>query len=206
MSLCCINCFADEYLIDYIRENGNRGLCDFCGTKNTKCIEPEELADLFLPVINLYSIVEDFMPLHDLKEWDGDFIWTKLDQDWEIFNDLGYEEQENLLRDMFPCHDPKEGEPQFLHSYVEMADKYWGTDLEVTDALTKEWDDFCDEVKYQNRFFPQRGLNLGLLEELFPFLSLKIKKRNHLYRARINLRSNRVNMDVQILKGFHTST
>jgi hypothetical protein len=183
MSLCCINCFDDKHLIDFIKENGKRGSCDFCGKNNTKCIAPDDLAEIFLPVINLYSIVEDFMPMHDLKEWDGDFIWTKLDEDWGIFK-IGYEKQEELLRDMFPCKDPKEGDPQYLHSYVEMEDDYWGADLEITDALIKEWDNFCNEVKYRNRFFPKELLNLGLLEELLLYFAIRIQKRTHLYRAR----------------------
>ena len=184
MSFCCINCFADDHLVNYIKENGSRGSCDFCGRKNTKCIEPTELADLFRPVLDLYSIVEDFMPLELLKELDGDFIWTKLDQDWQIFNDLDSGDQERLLEDMFPSS-YKDGDMPVLSSYVEMESEYWGTDLEITEALIKEWDEFCSEVKWQNRFFPQKRLNLDRLGGLLPFLSLEIKKRTYLYRARI---------------------
>jgi hypothetical protein len=64
-----------------LRENGHRGKCDFCGKSSLYCIDQEELADLFLPLIRLYSIVEDLMPTEELKEYYGEFILEKLEAD-----------------------------------------------------------------------------------------------------------------------------
>ncbi|MDQ5984806.1 MAG: hypothetical protein CSYNP_00502 [Syntrophus sp. SKADARSKE-3] len=185
MNLCCPNCFSDEYLKSYLKENGHRGTCDFCCKNSAYCIDPEELADLFLPVIHLYSIVEDFMPTEELKEYDGEFIWEKLNNDWEIFN-LDYKEQEELLRSMFPG-DRKEGPPQFLESYVERENEYWGTDDDIADELKKRWEDFCNEIKYENRFFIKKQVDLYNLGDLLSYLSISLDNEL-LYRARNNTR------------------
>jgi hypothetical protein len=182
MSLCCPNCFNDKFLKNHLRENGGPGNCDFCGKRSRYCIDPEELASLFRPVIDLYSIVEDFMPLYDLKEWDGEFVWEKLNHDWEIF-DLDYKQQEELLRTMFPCTDPKEGDEPFLHSHVEREGEYWGTDDEKNEKIENRWEAFCREIKFENRFFIRDKFEIERFEAL---LSSQTEYLNKLkfYRAR----------------------
>jgi hypothetical protein len=191
MNLCCINCFEDNILKDHIGEYGSKGECDFCGSENVHCIDPEDLADLFMPVINLYRIVEDFMPTYDLKHRDGEFIWEKLDQEWGIFA-IEYAKQEELLHAMFPCRDPKEGDPQFLHSWVERESEYWGTDRETTDELNDRWNDFCKEIISENRFFPRNKIDLELLSELLSSQNYSLLPDETLYRARIAEKGKRI--------------
>ena len=85
MSLCCDKCFDDEYLKEFVRESGEKGFCDFCKQNRRYCIDPSDLYDLFLPVVSLYKGVTNFMPLEMLKNYQGDFLWEKLQNDWEIF-------------------------------------------------------------------------------------------------------------------------
>jgi hypothetical protein len=188
MTLCCDNCFNDKYLKNYLRENGHRGTCNFCGKSSSYCIDPEELADLFLPVIHLYSVVEDFMPMEELKELDGDFIWEKLSNDWDIFNLDDASQKKALLRSMFPGGH-KEGPPQFLESYVEREGEYWGDDDKVSEELEDVWNNFCEEIKYENRFFIQKQIDLDKLGDLLSYLSVNLENK-FLYRARNNLKRN----------------
>ena len=184
MQYCCVSCFNSKTLKDYITENGKPGDCNFCGAQNVHCIEPGELEDLFIPVVELYEIVENFMPLYDLKNWFGDQIWEKLSEDWDVFTFYDYDKQEELIKAIFVSRNPKDGNDQFLHSFVEMEDEYWGDKDEVSDKLEKEWDLFCEEIKYKNRYFPTKELDLELLSELLPFQTHIIETNSSLYRSR----------------------
>ncbi len=190
MSICCENCFIDEYLKDYIRENGTLGDCEFCGESGNNCIDTTELRELFEPVVRLYSIVEDFMPAEELRNWDGKFIWDKLDDDWQIFSSTDYAEK--IIKDIFfEREEDAAKELQFLHSFVEREDEYWGDDIEHNRRLAEHWEEFREEILHINRFFPQKSLNLELLTNLFPLFTESIKQNTIIYRARISHDGNR---------------
>ena len=125
MQYCCVNCFNDKTLKDYIMEEGEIANCSFCGSQDAYCLLPGELEELFIPIVELYDIIEDFMPLEDLKTWSGQFIWEILNEDWDVFAFYDYGKQEELVRAIFSNRDPKDEEPQFLNSYVEREGEYW---------------------------------------------------------------------------------
>lgn len=185
MQYCCVECFNSQTLKDYIIEHGELGNCHFCGAQHVACISPEKLEDLFIPVVGLYDIIENFMPLHDLKEWNGEFIWEKLNQDWDIFTFYEYDKQEELVRAIFSSGDPRNGDAQILHSFVEMEEEYWGNKDEVSEELGKQWERFCEELKFKNRYFPGKAIDLDLLAELLSFQEETLGKNSQLYRARI---------------------
>ena len=187
MKHCCIHCFNDDYLKKQIKDRGSPGECNFCGRRSRYCIEPSELAGLFMPVISLYSIWEDFMPLHQLKNSEGEFIWEKLDQDWNVFSCLNYSKQEDLIRSMFRASSRYDkGEDPIVNSWVDRKDEYFGTDYEYSDSLKKMWDEFCDEIMHKNRFFPHRDMKPEFLNELLPIVSCMIEKKRVFCRARIS--------------------
>lgn len=192
MQYCCVNCFNSEFLKEYVTENGELRNCSFCGAQNVCCIPPWELEDLFIPIVGLYDIIENFMPLEDLKTWDGDFIWEKLNEDWDVFAFYDYGSQEELVKAIFSNRDPKDGDYQFLHSFVEMEDEYWGDKDEVSDKLEKQWELFCEEIKFKNRYFPAKELNLELLSELLPFQTHIIETNSSLYRSRKSYTSGKI--------------
>lgn len=185
MVRCCVNCFNSKTLKDHIVENGEFGNCDFCESVNVYCIQPSELEELFIPIVSLYEIIENFMPLEDLKHWHGHFIWEKLNEEWDVFTFYDYTKHEQLVREIFSNRDPRDGEPQFLWSYVEMEDEYWGTKDEVSEKLGQEWEQFCEEIKLRNRYFPTKTVNLDLLGELLSFQEEIVTVNSHLYRTRI---------------------
>jgi len=187
MELCCINCFDDEYLKRHVKKTGSPGKCNFCRKSSRYCVAPEDLADLFMPVISLYSPVESFMPLELLKTWEGDFIWEKLDHEWGIFNDLDYKDQEHLLYSMFPESGSHDDDPrQFLQSWVEMENQFYGTDDEYSEEIKRMWNEFSEEIVHKNRFFPQKKIDTEILSELLEVLSDEVYRGNTFFRARIN--------------------
>ena len=183
--LCCEKCFNDNYLKEIIKGEGRLDNCDFCGSTEVYCIEPTELADTFSSLVELYSPVEDFMPLHDLKEGYGDQLVDKLQDDWEIFAFYEMEKQQQLLNEMLSPNDPSDGYPLFLTSLVEREDEYWGTDDKISKRMRNQWHEFSEELKFSNRFFPNKEIDLERLEDLLSFFSLTFEKGNDFYRARI---------------------
>ncbi len=187
MPYCCVNCFNDKTLKDYIAQSGEVGDCDFCGSQNVYCIEPSELEELFLPLVLLYDTVEDFMPMEDLKEWHGQFIWEKLSEDWATFAIYDYDKQEELMRAIFALRDnPKEGGFQHLHSYVVRQGEYWGDEDKVSDKLGRDWDSFCNEIKFNNRYFPTKEIDTDLLGELLSYFESMIEIDSTLFRSRLS--------------------
>lgn len=187
MAYCCVNCFNDKTLKDYITDKNELGDCDFCDSQNVYCIEPSELEELFLPLVLLYDTIENFMPMEDLKKWDGQFIWEKLNEDWDTFAIYDYDKQQELMEAIFSRRDdPREGGFQHLHSCVEMHGDYWGDEDEVSDKLEKEWDSFCNEIKFNNRYFPTKEIDTELLGELLSFFTNIIEADSILFRSRLS--------------------
>lgn len=188
---CCEKCFNSETLKNYIRQNGAKGTCGFCESKNVYCIDPESLQDLFWPVIRLYETLENFMPLDDLKSDEhNETIIDKLNYDWSLFPYYGDEFnqediEESLLKAIFPENPHHGPHYQFLHSYVEKEDEYWGIDNRAWEILSEKWKQFCNEIKGHNRFFPQKALDLAIIKKLLSYCRETINKGQILYRARI---------------------
>jgi len=191
---CCDECFNDIFLKQHIRDNGKPGYCDFCRKSSDCCVEPETLQGLFDPLVNLYDVIENFMPLEDLKTWDGEFLWEKLQNDWEIFSSYDPKNNEELLRAIYPCVDPKEGEPQFLHSFVEREAEYWGDDLEAASENRTLWQRFCNEIIKENRFFLSHSLDIDIIRALLVVCKLEIgdAKSFPLFRVRISRKNEKI--------------
>jgi len=183
MTNICISCIGDDYL-----EHHGLGIitakCDYCGTDPSACLPSEQLSDLLRPIISLYSPVEEFMPLEEMKEHagNGDMIWEKMQIDWNLFPEVEYAELEKLFMDMFYSRD----DPNLiLYSEVENERDYYGMQYEATDDLYQEWKDFCDEIITTNRFFPKKTINNDLLTYSIKFLETEVPKGTIFFRARI---------------------
>ncbi len=185
MSYCCVNCFDDDFLKFQIQERGERNNCDFCGSINVYCIDPKELADFFEPLMGIYSAVDDFLPMEELKRWDGEYIWDKLQSDWEIFNDDYDCDQEKLIKCMFSPSNPSDPELYLLDSYVERESEYFGIADEKEGVLRGQWEEFVEVIKNNNRFLHgKRILDEELLLSLIQELEFTMKQKSILFRSR----------------------
>lgn len=183
MSNCCIECFLDVYLKERIKEEGTLGNCEFCGCENVYIIDPQELKHYFDPLINLYSAQVEFYPVEKLKECEGRFIWEILSDDWGVFDD--WEKGQEIIEEMYPRH--HEDTPLFLDNYVDREDEWYGKEEELSDKLKEEWNEFCEEITYRNRFFPQKKLDINLLGEILTYSEKTIATGEFLFRARSSL-------------------
>ena len=144
---CCEYCFTDNYLREIIQKKGMIGNCDYCGRKNIFCINPEELKQYFSPIVNLYTRVDEFMPMEVVKEMEnGKFIWELLCDDWDIFDN--YDIAKEILSEMFICNfENGSEEPElYLDSWYENEKRYYGTENDISNLLINEWDKFDKEM------------------------------------------------------------
>ena len=184
MSNCCVECFLDEYLKERIKEEGTMGNCDFCESENVYLIDPQELQDYFDPLINLYTAQVEFYPMDLLKECEGRFIWQILSEDWGVFDD--WEEGRKIIEEMYEGESKNGLRPDCLDHYLDREDEWYGVEEELSDKLKKQWNEFCEEIIYRNRFFPQKKLDLDLICEILTFSDSIIATGEFLFRARLS--------------------
>ena len=161
---CCANCFHDKFLKEHIQTiSTEAGDCSFCGSSNVEVIKPEELYDLFVPVLELYEEEPDGKKLNDL-----------LQENWNTFKIRGKRKQIDLLTDIT-------GEDN-------LNKKLFKAKSEADVSKTIQWEKFRWELKHKNRFFPEMIHDKEELKVLFTHLTSQIKKslKTRYYRARID--------------------
>lgn len=167
---CCSNCFNDEFLSKQIKDLSKQtGNCDYCRTENILIINPIELSDYFQPLIDLYDVADEGKSLVDL-----------LKKDWVLFSKLEIDMAQQLLEDIL--------ETKFDDLYLPKAN------INVSNILN--WQDFKNELKHDNRYFPKKAPSYEHLNGLLQYLILPneiIPK--YLYRARINEDGNPITID-----------
>ena len=88
-SFVCHRCFRDKTLIDFIREQGKRSWCDWCGARNVYVVPLYMLGDIFRDAVSIY--VQD--------DSCSDSISYILQDEWEVFSDK-IEQDPDLMQDM----------------------------------------------------------------------------------------------------------
>ena len=189
MATCCENCFANDFLLELIRENNQTRNCDFCGSKEVFCIEVQEIADELEPLLSLYKPVEEFMSLEEMKygyHRELNFLWEELNYKWILFGDelLIAEKEKELTENLILELGINE---QLLHSLVMVESDYYGEGELISEVLEKQWGLISNEIKYHNRFFLNSEKSEELLTslvDLFPFLTIYYEKGQFFFRAR----------------------
>lgn len=164
MRKCCGNCFGDTFLTQQIellaQETGN---CEFCLSTNVKLIEPFKLIDLFETVFGLYE---------ENKDPGSCSLESLLRTDWELFEKLDSVKAEMLLGLIF--------------NNFDMLQRGFTPVIQDDTSAVQEWEDFREELKHQNRFFPKKMKATEQLKRLFGFLAApKAEIPNKVYRARV---------------------
>jgi RES domain-containing protein len=135
-SLACNRCFKDKVLVDYIRQKGRRGWCDWCGARNVYALPLYKLGDVFRDAVSIY----------EPADWTYDSISFLLQGDWEVFSDRIEQAPDDLMQRMAVAIlkagiDPKEyfsgdfpdyeggfrsPEAELVDHWHEMAEAYFG--------------------------------------------------------------------------------
>lgn len=160
---CCPYCFSDNFLQKHINAVSNKkGKCTFCKTENTTLIEPDELFDRFEPLLGLYEKDRNGVALNDL-----------LQNDWNVFVITANRIQQKLLKaisrdsNLFKV----KYKPVFLTEQKNV----------------EQWENFREELKHRNRFFPNDAPDKSNLETFGKYIGVNLKKGSQIFfRARIN--------------------
>lgn len=190
--ICCEKCFESthKFLIDYIREEGEKGTCEFCESSNVMCVDASALEGIFEPLLNIYTDVNEFMPSEEMRELEHYeyYFSNQLIYDWEVFSDLvvtgdAYDSKvEDFLKSVFSNDDDNLFK---LDRAIMVQEIYFGYGYQYSDEVKQHWQDFRKEIIANNRFFPQSTLDLDVLGNLFSVLSVELETKGaQWYRAR----------------------
>jgi len=163
---CCSRCFADRFLRAYCTQNSKTvGSCSFCGAENTDVLEPKCLSDTFQILLDFYKTSNSGSAI---------LLHEQIQQDWYIFSDLvSGEKQRQLLGEI-------------CSGRVSLEEKYIPGIEQITGRI-EQWNEFREELKHVNRYFPKKVPANDTLEFLFDSLILpEGEKPNDIFRARIN--------------------
>jgi len=161
---CCGECFGDRQLkkntIPALSKES--GKCHFCQTENTALIRPNELEDLFAPLISIYVEDEAGAPL---VQW--------LRDDWGIFTHPNIDDARaiHLLAEVLANYD-------ITKKNFSPSPRYLGDGLQ-------QWEELRNELMYTNRFFPDKKIDTDRMTSLLPGL-VADDLPDQWYRARLH--------------------
>ena len=159
---CCPYCFNDSFLQSEIEvRSKQKGNCSFCQTENISIIDPKELKNLFEPVLDIYE-----------KDKNGKSLFKLLQEDWMIFSSDLNEYNSNKLLDEISDIDTNEN---YSPTYQEKKQN------------VEQWESFREELKHNNRFFPNNAPSIEMIRPLGKYLGKKLAKGKYLFRARVNI-------------------
>lgn len=158
---CCPNCFNDSFLQSEVKAKSNlSGKCSFCQTDNISIIKPKELMDLFVPVLDIYEVYEK-----------GESLFKILQKDWNIFN-LDEKVQKELLDNITSL----DSNSKYIPIYQQEK------------RNIEQWENFREELKHNNRFFPNNAPTIDSIRPFGKYLGKIFKKgESYFWRTRLNL-------------------
>lgn len=189
----CIRCFKDKHLQQFIRENGTRSHCPWCGARNTYVVPLEELGPLFRNIARIYDPVEGPDSLGR-----GDSIALLLQEDWDIFSDRI--ENADLMDEMaisileaglHPKNDIDEPDYQgnFRHPRDWLEDN-WHEKIER--IMTESQPAIVDEKGEPSQSSLNSAFDQEAHEVAFEDFGIVLEEGEILYRARIHKDRTRV--------------
>lgn len=186
---CCEVCFSDKRIVDYIKQNGSKNNCDFCGERNVACINPLELQDLFVNLIDLYT---PFKEINYIERNLSGSLAELIQYEWNIFNNnLTKNDQNNLLDKI---RNDKGNENFYSSSELWIDFKY---DFLINSGVGY-WSILSEKLKYHTRFIINQSTNdeqqfFDLLNKSIELSKTILSEGCKIYRARIGSRKEKNN-------------
>jgi hypothetical protein len=200
---CCVNCFMDENLIDFIDRDGYvLGDCDFCQSKNEEICDLNELCEYFKHKLSsLFSLYDSPYVTHfqyqfgNLKNNDTDDkndLLSLIQIDWNVFNlDILTENNAYKLLYEIKKYIDVQYTPFRNVTIDNMKENVWFRDM-AGYFHKNHWDVFKEILLHDFRFFPfkSRKLDIDLEKtmdfELFSMSSSILWMESILYRGRVH--------------------
>lgn len=167
---CCVDCFANEWVRQYIRGNSTAtGTCDYCERKEAKLLD---VGALYEPFHNLMALYVRSDSPH------GEALIDLIQGDYEVFDDDLFSSggAARMVEDIMDAGwDDDSGEPPVDPRELYQRHPWYH------DTMAEEWEEFSRQVKDD----PTREPDLPApFEEELGRLEARIPKGTTLYRAR----------------------
>lgn len=178
---CCPNCFWDTEIRAIIETNSTEtGNCDFCKTENTHLLNPQELADTFQVLLDVY------LPSEKLEgdTPNGKLLHRVLLKDWHIFRIEEPDTTKELIQAI--CSEELGSNPDLFTKPVLAECLYNPLNAEQAEIQQINWDNFTSEIKQENRFFLKNTINTNLLARLFSRYVRPYRQGKIFYRGRVS--------------------
>ena len=178
---CCANCFVSPTLKDHVNTEGSVADCDFCPSKDVKCVEVSALYEFFEPIFEMYRETEygrDYFKGEDPR---GEVLSSLIENDWyPIFSDDFDEDMTDNFWDALVerIWVDKDNLPKDLSALC----------IEKEGSFENYWDSFSDYLKNERRFTIEREELqhfTGFLPQLLSSIEVKVKQGEEYYRARL---------------------
>ncbi|OME50903.1 hypothetical protein BSK59_21435 [Paenibacillus odorifer] len=192
MSYCCEKCFNDEVLKNKIIAQENKGICNYCNSKDVYVADTTLLTESFDYLLQYYKEPEawlDYNPMkHQIYEIASPLI-DLINDEWNIFSQevKNKDNDEKLLIDIVDTYgnEPYRG--------LSVGDLFISIDppnyLEEWEEL---WTDFKENLKHSNRFFPQSHdlVFNKYFDEVLNNRKMYLAVNLIIYRSRMGLQEN----------------
>lgn len=170
--LCCGNCFDDRGLSEQIIPFLSRqsGACPTCHSTTADLVEARSLGDYFELLCGIYVEGESDKVLAD---------W--LIDDWQLFPI--HRDTANVLL------------MEILDDGERIRQSLVPSERCRSDSLDR-WKELRNELRFRNRFFPDSGIKLDRLEQLFAHMMIELSpSETQWWRARVQRRSKAYSLD-----------
>lgn len=181
MSNCCIECFKDKYLREFIQLLSNSGDCDFCGRSNValcdlNAAKYKELGLAISALINLYEVSSE-------DDSNSKLIKHALYDDWNVFNIIPDAIQKLIENEIILDFVSNK---ELLFKPVIIPQRY-DNDYLNENCIVREnnWKEFTEIIKYKNRFH-SAAFNYDAFASFISYSIKLYNKDDVMYRARIS--------------------
>ena len=167
MKKCCMNCFNDWRIENYLEKNGFIDNCDFCKQSNEKCLylDNEIFAEIFSLLKKIYIEHQDI---------NSKTLYSIINE-WNLFSD--YTMDDILLNHLCKIHGMK------YNGFYTFNSKF--------NHLINDWTEYKNTVKQKYRFINSLPIKIEkLLLNPHPQFSRLFHEENTLFRERIESEDN----------------
>ena len=178
------NCFSDKTFKSIVDSLHNIGTCEITKSENQNVYDSntnEELLPYLEQILDLFTPVSTMKHIEGIEKYSAS-LYDILEK-WNMFS-VPSSDIETILKAI--CHAKLDENPRIFTENVIIREFLSEKYMNQSGILKKySWKEFCDDIKYHNRFHSSE-VNVEQLSELLRFLNIEIPSNKlSLYRARI---------------------
>ena len=179
----CKDCFADEILKNEVIIAERQASCDIC-SNNDVCVYDTQYDDYLIPFLS--SLVSIFSPVDKIENFpvgQETLLKTEIAVNWNIFTTKEEFKIHQMLSEI--CKNLFEESPELLTHPVGVKQMYDPIYLKDHSLFSMSWEDFVEDIKYNNRFHSNQ-INKGILAKYCKAIQKTYSGGEQFFRCRIS--------------------